>query len=194
MEHLSLATDQEERELKRIGRQVARALEPSDGRALAAARRKLFEPKEERSTTNRWIFGFAGLAAAAAIVFAFRSEPGPTSSAAARGSADKAASVASDTVRAADGAKAHEARGPGGAHELVLEQGEARGRLGEGAGMASVVAGPYRISGTARIVVAWSETAGLELAVSEGEARVMAPGMTPVIVSAGTSKTLPAKP
>jgi hypothetical protein len=198
MEQLSLASDQEERQLKRVGRTVAAALEPSDGRAIAAARRKLFEPKEERSTGGRWVLAFAGAGAAAAIFFALRGDPAPSSGTAARGG-DKAtpansADSAKEGVRAADSAKSRLTQGPGGASELVLESGEARGKLGDGAEVATVAAGPYRITGNARVVVTWADDAGLELEVSEGEARVLAPGMTAVIVTAGSKKTLPAKP
>lgn len=194
MEQLSLsATEQEERELKRIGRHVARALEPSDGRAIAAARRKLFEPKEERSSAGRWVLAFAAVGAAATIFFVLRSDPSTPSSAAARGSAERAAGVAKESVRAADDAKAQVTKGPGGGSELVLEDGEARGRLGEGSDTASVLAGAYRITGNARLVVSFSAAGNLEVEVSEGEARVLAPGMTAVIVTPGSPAKLPAK-
>ena len=76
----------------------------------------------------------------------------------------------------------------------MLESGEARGKLGEGTEVATISAGPYRITGKARVVATWSAESGLELEVSEGEARVLSPGMTAVIVPAGSKKTLPAKP
>ncbi len=193
MEQVSLATEQEERELKRIGRNVARALEPSDGRAIHAARRRLFEPKEERGTSNRWILAFAGASAAAALFFALRSDGPPAPSAAARGSAENGPGPAADGVRASDGAKAKRATRPDGASELVLEHGEARGQLGGGSDIASVSAGPYRVTGAARLVVSWSDADGLEVEVSEGEARVLLPGSTDVIVPAGSSKKLPAR-
>lgn len=197
MEQLALATETEERELKRIGRQVARALESSDGRAISAARRKLFESKEERSGAGRWVFAVAAVGAAAAIFFALRTDPAPAPPAAARG-ADRGAApgptpVAKEAVRAADSAKAHTTEGPGGGHELVLDDGEARGKLGQGSETASIAAGPYRVTGDARVVVTWSATGGLEVEVSEGEARILAPGMTPAIAAPGSPVKRPAK-
>lgn len=193
-----MATEQEERELKRIGRVVARAIEPRNDRAIAAARRKLFEPKEEKGGASRWVFGLAAVSAVAAVTFAIRSSDGPAAApgAAARGAAEQGASrsTGKDGVRAADNAQSHVTTRADGVKELVLEQGEARGPLGEGSDVTSVAAGPYRISGNARVVVTWSDMAGLQLDVSDGEARVLAPGMTPVVVAAGASKKLPAKP
>lgn len=190
MEQRSLATDQEERELKRIGRQVARALEPSDGRAIAAARRKLFEPKEERRGNARWMFALGGLATAAVVVLALRTDPAPTSPSVAARAGGETTPNAKDSVIAADNARSHTNKRPDGASELVLERGEARGRIGEGSEVTSVVAGPYRVSGNARVVVTWNDE-GLTLEVTEGEARVLAPGMTPAIVAGGESTRLP---
>lgn len=189
----SLSTDQEERELKQIGRQVARALGPSDGRALAAARRKLFEPKEERGFDTRWLFALGGVAAAAAVAFALRTPATPPGGVAASGQTSKAVASGAETLVASDRAKSHTTTRPEGAKELVLEEGEARGRIGRDSDTTSVAAGPYRVSGDAKVVVTWSPIEGLTVDVSEGEARVLAPGRTTSVITAGQSKKLPAK-
>lgn len=201
-----MTTDLEERELKAIGRRVAEALEPSTGRAIPAARRKLFEqPREQALLGGRWVMGLAAAGAVAAVAFALRgdapsdlrndSDPrAPVERAPAARGADT-----SGAIRATGDARARIESRPDGASELVLESGEAQGWLGmplprTAQGPRALAAGPYRVTGEAEVFIRWSPTDGLLVEVTRGEARVLAAGATPVVVPAGTSRSLPASP
>jgi hypothetical protein len=197
MEQPAVTTDLEERELKAIGRRVAEALEPSTGRAIPAARRKLFEEQRESSLLGgRWVIGLAAAGAVAAVAFGLRGDDPPGS--APRSGAPRAPAAGAPSspesggaIRAVGDATARVESRADGAAELILENGEARGRLGAGDGPRAVAAGPYRVTGEAEVFVRWSATEGLLVEVTHGEARVLAAGATPLVVPAGTSKTLP---
>lgn len=201
MEQPAVTTDLEERELKAIGRRVAKALEPSTGRALPAARRKLFEEKRDPALLGgRWVMGLAAVGAVVAVAVALRGDsPGASRAPAAGGATESgssrtAGSDASGAIRASGDATARIESRADGAAELVLENGEARGRLGVGDGPRAVAAGPYRVTGEAEVLIRWSATDGLLVEVTQGEARVLAAGATPIVVPAGSSKSLPASP
>lgn len=206
MEPAAVTNEREERELRRLGRRVAEALEPSAGRAIPAARRRLFDDERTLSargtssdawTGGRWIIGLAAVGAVAAIAFALRDAPtDPTARAVARGgeTASPASGVRAAGVSPTDGSRARVEARSDGASELVLESGVARGLVGaQSSGPRAVVAGPYRVTGEAEIEVTWSPDDGLTVHVVAGEARVLAPGQTPSIVPAGATKKLPAE-
>ena len=81
-----------------------------------------------------------------------------------------------------------------GARQLTLTKGRAEGTLGGGMEMRAIAAGPYKITGDARLIVDLDEARGLYVEVLEGEARVLSPGQTAVVLPAGTKKTLPPRP
>ncbi len=191
-----MTTDLEERELRHIGRRLAESLEPTAGRAIPAARRKLFEePREAPSLGGRWVMGVAAVGAVAAVAFALRgSDPAPSRTSAKGGATTTEVAVATDGIRPMGDAVSRVETRPDGASELMLESGEARGIIGREGGPRSVAAGPYRVTGEAEVLVRWSATEGLTVEVTQGEARVLSPGQAPIIVSRSTSKTLPGKP
>lgn len=197
MEPSAVTTEKDERELRRIGRRVASELDTGAGRAIPAARRRLFE--EERQPIglgSRWVMGLAAVGAVAAIALALRDDPAER--AAARGgspSPTAAERAALPGLQASEGSRYRIETKTEGATELVLERGDASGAMGGGvAGPRAVVAGPYRVTGEAELTVRWDDAAGLTVEVAKGEARILAPGLTPAVVTAGATKRLPAKP
>jgi hypothetical protein len=198
MEHAAVSNEREERELRRIGRRVAEALEPQAGRAIPAARRRLFDDRPAASGVGaRWVVGLAAVGAVAAIALAVGDDPAePVGRSVARGGATATEHRGGlEGVSASAGSRARVERRADGAAELVLEHGTAKGVVGaQSSGPRAVVAGPYRVTGDAEVEVTWGDADGLVVRVTKGEARVLSPGRTPTIVAEGATKHLPAKP
>lgn len=196
MEPSAVTTEKDERELRRIGRRVASQLDTGAGRAIPAARRRLFE--EERQPIglgSRWVMGLAAVGAVAAITLALRDDPAERAAARGGPSPSAAERAAVPGLQASEGSRYRIDTRTEGATELVLERGDASGAMGSGVvGPRAVVAGPYRVTGEAELTVRWDEAAGLTVEVAKGEARILAPGLTPAVVTAGATKRLPAKP
>lgn len=185
----------EDRDLQQLGQRIARALEDVEGAALERARRRLFDGRVERPETSRGWLLLAGAACVGAAAFALLRDPGAAPMSAARGgSPPEAAAASTSPLQPGPDARSHQGTREDGALELVLERGDARGRLGGSTGPRSMSAGPYRVIGEATIVARWDETEGLTLEVSEGEARVLTADQAPRIVTAGTSQSFPPRP
>jgi hypothetical protein len=163
---------------------------------VAVARGRLFEGVPAReSGAARWVVAFAAVGAVAAIAFALRGSGEGAPAVAARGgdptTRPASTSKPSEAFKADEGATSRVGTSPTGASELVLESGRARGHLGAEGGPHSVAAGSYRVTGDAMATVSWSVESGLSVEVTAGEARILIPGETAIIVSAGQSRTLP---
>lgn len=200
MEPSAVTTEQDERELRRIGRRVASSLDASSGRAIPAARRRLFDGERQPAGLGaRWVVGLAAVGAVAAIALALRDDPsapaGGDPDRAARSQASRGEGGELPGLAASEGSRFRIEPRTEGATELVLESGDASGVMGPRAqGPRAVVAGPYRVTGDAELTVRWSDVDGLTVEVKSGEARILAPGITPAVVPAGATKKLPARP